>query len=173
MAGRSAGGAANSDVPPATRAAGADSEAGWWGAAARDSDDSGPGGANRHAADLATDLRGRHGTDGLWLSTGADGAGGRPGGAPGVVCRAHRGDRRRRIAVFRYDPACGLDEVAGPPHQRSEDAPVAQDVVEGARGGTGRRRRVAIQWGQAGHARDSPRRGGVAVALERLHESIL
>jgi hypothetical protein len=44
--------------------AGADSKAGWWRAAARDSDDSGPGGANRRTADLATDLRGRHGADG-------------------------------------------------------------------------------------------------------------
>src|SRR6266542_4079682 len=172
MAGRSAGGAANSDVPAATGAAGADSEAGWWGAAARDSDDSGPSSANRRRADLAADLRGRHGTDGLWLSTGADGAGGRPGGAPGAVRWAHRGGRRRRIAVFRYDPARGLDEVAGAPHQRSEAAPVAQDVVEGARGGTGRRRRVAIEWGQTGHVRDSPRRGRVAVARERLHESV-
>src|SRR5712691_1081071 len=172
MAGRSAGGAANSDVPPAAGAAGADSEVGWWGAAARDSHDTGPSGANRRPADLAADLRGRHGTDSLWLSTGADGAGGPPGGAPGAVRRAHCGDRRRRIAVFRCDPARGVDEVAGAPHQRSEAAPVAQDVVEGAGGGTSRGRRVAIQWGQAGDARDSPRRGCFAVALEPLHESV-
>src|SRR2546428_1867307 len=113
MAGRSAGGAANSDVPPPTGAAGADSEAWWRGAAARDSDDSGPGGADRRAADLATDLRGGPGTHGLWLSAGAGGAEGRSGGAPGVVRRAHRGGGRGRVAVFRHDPARGVDEVAG------------------------------------------------------------
>src|SRR5712691_4580075 len=172
MAGRSAGGAANSDVPPAAGAAGADSEVGWWGAAARDSHDTGPSGANRRPADLAADLRGRHGTDGLWLSTGADGAGGRPGGAPGAVRRAHGGGGRGRVAVLRHDPACGVDEVAGATHQRSEDAPVAQDVAQGAGGGTSRRRRVAVQRREGGDARYAAGRRGLAAAREPLHESL-
>src|SRR6266545_6734347 len=132
MAGRCAGGAAGGDVPPPTGAAGADSEAWRRRAAAWDSDDSGPGGADRSHADLATDLRGGHGTDGLWLPAGPWGAGGRSGGAPGVVRRAHGGGGRGRVAVFRHDPARGVAEVGGAPDQRWEAAPVGEAVAQGA-----------------------------------------
>ena len=55
-------------------------------------DDSRPGGPNRRSADPAADLRSGPGTHGLWLPAGAHGRAGRPGGAPGAVRRAHRGD---------------------------------------------------------------------------------
>src|SRR4029450_2301933 len=90
------------------------------------------------------------GTHGLWLSAGPKGAEGRSGGASGVVCRAHTGDRRRRIELLRYDSARGPVEVTGSTPQRSENAPVAQEVVEGASGGESRRGRGARVGGDAG-----------------------
>jgi len=47
---------------------------------------------NRRSADPATDLRSGPGTHGLRLPAGAHGLAGRPGGAPGAVRRALRGD---------------------------------------------------------------------------------
>jgi RNA-directed DNA polymerase len=48
----------------------------------------------------------------------------------------------------------------------------AEDVAEGTSGGARRGRRVVVQWGQAGHAGHAARRGDVAAARERLHESL-
>src|SRR5262249_9272856 len=74
--------------------------------------------------------------------------------------------------LFRYGSARGPVEVAGPPHQRSEDTPVAQDVAQGASGGTDHGRRVAVQWGETVDAWDSPGWGDFADDRERLHESL-
>jgi arylsulfatase A-like enzyme len=60
------------------------------------------------------------------------------------------------IELFRYGSARGPVDVAGPPHQRSADAAVAQDVAQDASGGTDRGRRMAARWGQTGNAWDSP-----------------
>jgi RNA-directed DNA polymerase len=63
-----------------------------WGEATGNSRDPGSGGSNRRLADPTADLRSGPGTHGPWLSAGPDGAGGCPGGTPGVVRRAYRGD---------------------------------------------------------------------------------
>jgi hypothetical protein len=94
LAGRRAGGPADGDLPPAARATGHDSETRRRGTATRDSDDSGPGGADGRSADSATDLRGRPGPHRLRLSAGAHGARGDSSRPPGAVRGADPGSGR-------------------------------------------------------------------------------
>src|SRR6185436_13892352 len=73
--------------------------------ATRDTDDPGPGGADRRETGAGADLRGGPRTYRLWLPTGPQRHRCGQGGAPTVVPGVHRRGGRRPVEVLRYDPA--------------------------------------------------------------------
>ena len=173
VAGRSAGGAAHGDVPPATGAAGADSEAGRAG-----SGHSGFPTIRDRVVQTAALLI-------LQPIFEADleptAYGYRPGRtALEAVQEVHRALCAGHTEVIDADVSQYFDTI---PHadlmkslaRRISDRKMLRllkmwlkaPVAEQADG-----RRVAVQWGEAGDARDAAGRGGLAVARERLHESL-
>src|SRR5258708_38272564 len=100
MDGRPQRGTAEQDVPTTTSATGADPEAWRRRAGTGDTDDTGPGGANRCAVDLGTDLGGGPGAECLRVSSAEEGAGGVPASGWAAAGRGHGCSRRELVEML-------------------------------------------------------------------------
>ena len=82
-------------------------------------DDQGPRGADGGGAGLGADLRGRPGAGAIRLPARPQRPGRRQAGPGAAQVGAYGGGRRGLVGLLRQHPACRVDEVGVPAHQRS------------------------------------------------------
>src|SRR5215831_3219020 len=131
MAGWHQGRTTRKDVPAATGATGDDPEAWGRGKTARDTDHSGPSGADCRQAGAGADLRSGFRSECLWLSTETERAGRHPESASAFVQRLHRCGRCGSVQVLRYHSTLRTDAVRRKANRRSGGAASDKDVAQG------------------------------------------